>query len=58
VDRALQLDEHVVAHLVAAGAEGLGVGELHRRVERAPEHDAGDEAADHRKPRLKWTLGR
>ena len=46
VDRALELGEHVVAHLVAAGAERLGVGDLHRRVERAPEHDAADEAAE------------
>jgi hypothetical protein len=46
VDRAAELDEHVVAHLVAAGAERLGVGELERGVERAPEHYAGDEPAD------------
>ena len=42
----LQLGEDVVAHLVAAGAERLGVGHLHRGVEAAPEHDAADEAAE------------
>src|SRR5690606_23758172 len=36
----------VVAHLVAADAEGLGIGRLEGRVEAAPEDDAGDEADD------------
>jgi hypothetical protein len=30
---------------MAAGAELLGVGDLQRGVEAAPENDAGDEAA-------------
>src|SRR5262249_51593112 len=46
VNRALELRVDVVAHLVAAGAEDLGIRELERRVERAPEDDAGDERAD------------
>src|SRR5690606_37780222 len=45
VDRGLQLLEDVGLHLVATGAEGLGVGGLQRGVEPAPEHDARDEAA-------------
>ena len=49
VDGGLQLREHVVAHLVAAGAERLGVGQLQRGIEAAPEDDAGDEAAEHQK---------
>ena len=36
----------VVAHLVAAGAELLGVGGFQRGVEAAPEDHAGDEAAE------------
>ena len=36
--------EDVVAHLVAAGAELLGVGQFQRGIETAPEDDAGDEA--------------
>ena len=43
----LQLREHVVAHLVAAGAEFLGVGQFQRGVEAAPEDHAGDEAGEH-----------
>ena len=47
MDRGLQLREHVVAHLVAAGAEFLGVGQFQRGVEAAPEHHAGHEAREH-----------
>ena len=43
----LQFLEHVVVHLVAAGAELLGIGELQRGVEAAPEDHAGDEAGEH-----------
>src|SRR4029453_7407222 len=46
VDRTLRGRKRVIAHLVAARAENLGVGELHRGVESAPEHDSGDESAD------------
>src|SRR6185436_15753318 len=45
VDGVLELRERVVAHLVAAGAEGLGIGEFHGGVEAAPEDDAADEPA-------------
>src|SRR5688572_5546067 len=47
MDSALELGEDVLARLVAALAERLGVRELHRGVEAAPEHDACDERADH-----------
>ena len=50
VDRRLHLLEDVVAHLVAAGAEGLGVGQLERGVEAAPEDDAHHEAAEGQEP--------
>ena len=46
MDRALELLEGVGLHLVAAGAEPLGVGGLEDRVEAAPEEDAGQEAAE------------
>ena len=36
----------LVVHLVAGGAELLGVGDFQRRVEAAPEDHAGDEAAE------------
>src|SRR5690606_16905290 len=43
VDRGLELLEHVVAHLVTAGAERLGVGGVHGGVESAPEQHPGQE---------------
>ncbi len=43
----LQFREHVVAHLVTAGAECLGVGQFQRGIEAAPEDHAGDEAGEH-----------
>ena len=46
MDRAGQLLIDVVLHLVARGAELLGVGQLERGVEGAPEHHAADEAAE------------
>jgi hypothetical protein len=45
MDRSLQLDEHVVAHLVTARAEGFRVRELHAGIESPPEEDACDEAS-------------
>src|SRR5690606_30206154 len=45
-DRRLEFGEHIVVHLVAAGAELFGVGCLHRGVEPAPEDDPGDKAAE------------
>src|SRR5215475_2498433 len=42
-----QLLEHVGAHLVARGAEGLCVGQFQGGVERAPEKNASDEARKH-----------
>ena len=47
VNGALQLRINVVAHFVAAGAELLGIGRFHRRVEAAPEQDARNEGNDH-----------
>ena len=44
VDGVAVLHEHVVLHLVATGAEGLGVGRFHGGVEPAPEDDATEEA--------------
>ena len=46
MDGGLQFDEDVVAHFVAAGAEGFGVGQLKRGVETAPKNNARHEAAD------------
>ena len=47
VDGVLVFLVDVVAHLVAADAERLGVGRLHHGVEAAPENDAGGETAEH-----------
>ena len=57
VDGGLQLPIHVVAHLVAAGAELLGVGDFERGVEAAPEHDAGDEAAERQEAEAEVAAG-
>ena len=48
VDRGLQFGVDVV--LVAAGTEHLRVGELHGRVEAAPENDAHQEATEGQEP--------
>ena len=45
----LQLDVHVVTHLMAGDAELLGIGGLQRGVEPAPEDDPGDEATKREK---------
>ena len=47
MDRRFQFGEHVVFHLVTAGAEFLGVGDFECGIEAAPEDDAGDEACQH-----------
>src|SRR5690348_12764171 len=57
VNRRLELGKHVVAHLVAAGAERLGVGQLEGGVERAPENNARQEAAEHQHAEAKDRTG-
>ncbi len=51
MERALQLLIHVVTHLMAAGAEFLGIGDFQRRIEPAPEHHAAEEAAQRQQRR-------
>ena len=57
MDGLLQLLEHVVVHLVAAGAEALRVGQLERGVEGAPEAHPGDEAAEREKAEAEIDAG-
>jgi hypothetical protein len=58
VDRALELREHVVAHLVAAGAE-LSVLVSSIAVLKAPQNRMPPMKPPRvRKPRLRCTLGR
>src|SRR6185312_13408359 len=57
---ALQLLKHVVVHLVTRGAELLGVGNLQRGVEGAPEQHAADEASEREKSQAQmraWAAG-
>ena len=56
VDGVAVLLEHVVLHLVTAGAEGLGVGCFHGGVEATPENHATEEAHQQDDPesRLRW----
>ncbi|MCY1308883.1 hypothetical protein D9M70_589250 [compost metagenome] len=46
VDGVLQFDEHVVTHLMAGDAEFLGIADLQRGVETAPENHPGDKPAE------------
>src|SRR5690625_4447660 len=46
VDGALHLLIDVVAHLMTADAEGLGIGQFQSRIEPAPEQDAANKTAD------------
>jgi hypothetical protein len=50
VNGRFQFREHIVAHLVAAGAELLAVGQFQRGVEPAPENHAGKEPREHQHP--------
>ena len=57
VDGRFQFLKDIVAHLVAADAEFLGVGRFQGGVEASPEHDPGQEPADGEKAeaeRLAW----
>src|SRR3954467_2443108 len=47
MDGALEVLEHVAAHLVAAHAERLAVRQLHGSVEATPEDYAGHETGKH-----------
>jgi len=46
MDGALQLLEHIIAHLMTRDAERLGVGRFERGVEGSPEQNAADETAE------------
>src|SRR5258705_612324 len=50
MDGRFQFREHIIAHLMAAGAELLGVGQFQRGVEAAPEHHTCNEPRKHQHP--------
>jgi hypothetical protein len=53
----LQFLEHVVAHFVARRAEFFGIGDFERGIERAPEHDAANEAAERQEAEAQMRAG-
>lgn len=57
MDRAFEILEDIVAHLVAGDAKDLLVGQLEGGVEAAPENDAGNEATQYERPETEHRAG-